>query len=221
MIPVRYNLKSLVVRRVGTVMTVFGVGLTVAVFVSFLAMVNGLQSAYISTGDPRHLLLIRQGSQVETNSFFDREIKRIVETMRGVEKVAGEIIIVVNHPRVTGESTNVLLRGISENSMELRPTIQLVEGRMFRPGLRELVVSRTISNRFKDLKIGDSIKLRRTDWTVVGIMDASNTAYDSEIWADYNELSGEFERPIYSSLLVRGHDVSSLAEVRTALAGDP
>ncbi|MBI4472775.1 MAG: ABC transporter permease [Acidobacteria bacterium] len=220
MIPIKYNIKSLIVRRVGTLMTVFGVALTVTVFVSFLAMVNGLQSAYVNTGDPRNLLLLRQSAQVETNSFFNRDIKPIVETMDGVEKVAGEIIIIINHPRATGETTNVIVRGISENSMELRPTIQMAEGRMFRSGLRELIVSQTIANRFKGLKLGDSVKLRQTHWNVVGIFDATNTAYDSEIWADYNELSGEFERPIYSSLLVQCADEAALRAVREELAND-
>src|SRR5436309_957369 len=84
MIPVRYNLRSLIIRRVGTIMTVLGVALTVAVFVSILAMGTGLQSVYVDTGDPLNLILIRQGSQVETNSFFNRNLKLIVEATEGV-----------------------------------------------------------------------------------------------------------------------------------------
>src|SRR4029078_4348140 len=95
MIPVRYNLRSIVVRRVGTLMTVLGVGLTVAVFVSILAMFHGLKNTFVGTGDPLNLIVIRQGSQSETNSFFDRPIKGIIETMDGVEKGAGEIDVVL------------------------------------------------------------------------------------------------------------------------------
>src|SRR6185312_3761591 len=91
-IPVRYNLRSLIVRRVGTIMTVLGVGLTVAVFVSILAMGAGLQSIYVETGEPLNLIMIRQGSQVETNSFFNRDLKLIVETTEGVTAVAGELV---------------------------------------------------------------------------------------------------------------------------------
>src|ERR1041385_898786 len=84
LIPIKYNLRSLIVRRVGTAMTVFGVALTVAVFVSILAMVHGMEGVFVDTGEPANLLVLRQGSQSETNSFFDREIKGIVETMDGV-----------------------------------------------------------------------------------------------------------------------------------------
>ena len=220
MIPIKYNLRSLVVRRVGTLMTVLGVALTVAVFVSVLAMVSGLESTFVDSGEPLNLILIRQSSQAETNSFFDRDIKPTVESTEGVTGVAGEIIILINHPRLTGETANVIVRGISANSLELRPRIKVVEGRMFRPGLREVVVSRSVSRRFKDTRVGAKIKIGRSSWDVVGTFDASHTAYDSEVWGDYNEVSGDFERPIYSSLLVRCADAASLQAVREKLAND-
>jgi len=221
MIPVRYNLRSIIVRRVGTLMTILGVGLTVAVFVSILAMVHGLQNTFVGTGEPLNLIVIRQGSQSETNSFFDREIKGIIETMDGVEKVAGEIVVIINKTRVAGDTSNVMLRGVSAStSMELRPTVKIVEGRMFNPGLRELLVSRSVSLRFRDSKIGDTLKIGRTTWKVVGIMDASQSAHDSEIWGDYNEIAQEFERPIYSSLLVKVRDPASMQSVKDRIAGD-
>src|SRR5215467_8227561 len=168
MIPVKYNLRSLVVRRVGTIMTVLGVALTVAVFVSVLAMVHGLESTYVDSGEPLNLILIRQSSQAETNSFFDRDLKSIVEATEGVTAVAGEMIVLINHPRVSGETANVIVRGISDKSLELRPRVKLIEGRMFRPGLREIVVSRPISNRFRNAKLGEKIKIRTSEWQVVG-----------------------------------------------------
>jgi putative ABC transport system permease protein len=221
MIPIRYNLRSIVVRRVGTLMTILGVGLTVAVFVSILAMVHGLQNTFVGTGEPLNLIVIRQGSQSETNSFFNRDIKGIIETMDGVEKVAGEIVVIINKTRVAGDTSNVMVRGVSAaTSMELRPSVKIVEGRMFNPGLRELVVSRSVSQRFRDAKIGDTLKIGRTTWKVVGIMDASQSAHDSEIWGDYNEIAQEFERPVYSSLLVRVRDQASIRAVQDRIAGD-
>jgi putative ABC transport system permease protein len=220
MVPIKYNLRSLVIRRVGTIMTVLGVALTVAVFVSVLALVQGIEGTFVDSGEPLNLILIRQSSQAETNSFFDRDLKPIVETTEGVTAVAGEIIVLINHPRITGETANVIVRGVSDKSMELRPRLKLVDGRMFRPGLREVVVSRPIANRFKDGKVGDKIKIGRSVWDVVGTIDAAHTAYDSEIWGDYNEISGEFERPIYNSLLVRCSDQQALTSVREKLKND-
>ncbi len=220
MIPIKYNFRSLRVRRVGTLMTIFGVALTVSVFVSILAMVQGLEATFVETGEPLNLLLIRQGSQTETNSYFDREIKGIVESVEGVADVAGEIIVIINHPRVTGQTSNLIVRGVGENSLTLRPRVRLAEGRMFQRGLREAVVSRSIATRFKNAALGDSIRIGRTEWKIVGLLDASRTAYDSEIWADYNEVAQEFERPIYSSLLVRCASEDALVSVRNKLRDD-
>lgn len=220
MVPLRYNLRSIVVRRVGTLMTVLGVALTVCVFVSILAMVQGLQNTFVDTGDPLNLIVIRKGSLSEVNSFFDREIKGIVETIEGVDKISAEVVVLLNAPRTSGETTNIVVRGVSDTSLELRPQIKLAEGRMFRPGLREVVVSRSIANRFKDAMLGDELKIGRTTWNVVGIMDAAQTAYDSEVWADYNEIAQEFERPIYSSLLVRAKDSGAIPAIKQRIADD-
>jgi putative ABC transport system permease protein len=220
MIPIRYNLRSLLVRRVGAAMTIFGVALTVAVFISILAMVQGLQGTFVETGHALNLILIRQGSLSEVNSFFNRDIKGIVETMDGVESVSGEIIVLVNSPRITGQTTNIMVRGVSDKSLTLRPQLSIAEGRMFKPGLREMVVSRSIATRFKDARLGDDFKVGRTTWKVVGILDAAQSAYDSEVWADYNEIAQEFERPIYSSLLVRAKDAGAIEAIKTRVEED-
>ena len=220
MIPIRYNLRSLIRRRMGTLMTVLGVALTVGIFVSVLALVRGLQNTYSDTGGPLNMLVIREGSQSETNSFFDRDVKGIVETMDGVSQLSGEIIILISHPRATGEEANIVVRGVSENAMELRPVMEIIEGRMFRPGLREIIVSQSVSNRFTGAGLGDRMRIGQIDWDVVGLFDAGRTAYDSEIWANYDELSGEFERPIYSSLIFSVSDPSAIPALEQRILDD-
>jgi putative ABC transport system permease protein len=220
MIPLKYNFRSLVVRRVGTMMTVGGVALTVGIFVSILAMVNGLENTYVNSGERLNLVLLRKGSQTETNSYYDRSFKGIVETMNGVQAVSGEIVVIINQPRLTGDPANLIVRGISDRTFDLRPKIRIVDGRMLKTGLREVLVSRSVSNRFKDGRIGDAIRIGRTDWKVVGIFDAARTPYDSEIWGDYGDVAQEFDRPLYSSLLVRCADENSLKEVQQKIVDD-
>lgn len=91
---------------------------------------------------------------------------------------------------------------------------------MFHGGLREIVVSRSIANRFRNAKLGESLKIGRATWNVVGILDARQTAYDSEAWADYNEIAQEFDRPIYSSLLVRAKDQAAIQSIRARIEED-
>ena len=98
--------------------------------------------------------------------------------------------------------------------------MEIVEGRMFRPGIGEVIVSRSVSNRFESAALGDRIRIGRVDWDIVGIFDAGRTAYDSEIWGSYNEVSGEFERPTYSSLLIRAADEASIPGLQQRIADD-
>ena len=220
MIPFRYNLRSIVVRRVGTAMTILGVALTVSVFVSILAMIQGLQNTFVETGDPLNLIMMRKGSTSEVYSFFNRDVKGIVETIEGVDSVSGEVLVLINSPRITGEPTNIIVRGVSDKSLALRPQVKIAQGRMFRPGVREIVVSESIANRFKGAQLGENLKIGSTSWNVVGILDAARTAYDSEAWADYNEIADEFERPIYSSLLVRAQSPAAIESIRERVDTD-
>jgi putative ABC transport system permease protein len=226
-IPLRYNIGSLWARRTGTGMTVFGIGLTVSIFVTMMALVSGLESTFVETGHDDQLIVIRQGSLNETNSYFGRDLFQTVRFLPGIARDAnqeplacGEIVVNINHPRIAGESSNIIVRGTSEQALKLRPEAVIVEGRMFRSGLREVVASRALSQRFQNLTTGATVHFGRSDWQVVGIFDAGGTAYDSEAWADYNAVAQDWDRPIYSSILLRVEDASAAEQIRRRIADD-
>ncbi len=226
-IPLRYNLGSLWARRTGTVMTVVGIGLTVSIFVTMLALVSGLESTFVTTGQDNQLIVIRQGSLNETNSYFSRDLLQVVRFLPGVSRdtrqeplAFGEIIVNINHTRIGGESSNIIVRGTTEAAHALRPEARVVEGRLFRSGFREIAASRALSRRFENLTLGSTIHFGRSDWQVVGLFDAGGTAYDSEIWADYDAVAQDWDRPIYSSILLRAEDAQAAARIQRRVADD-
>lgn len=226
-IPLKYNLRSLWVRKLSTAMTAFGIGLTVAVVLFMLALIHGLDSTFVQTGHENHLVLIRQGSQNETASFFDRAIFESVRLLDGIKKDAkgqplasGEIAVIINHERTGGDTANVLVRGVSPVAFDLRPEVQIIEGRRLRGGVRELMVSQTLSKRFKGMKVGDKIQIAASHWPIVGMFEASGTAYDSEIWADYNDVAQEWNRPIYSCIVLAATDAQAAAKLRKRIEDD-
>src|SRR5213592_4914735 len=85
-IPLKYNLRSVLVRRTGTLMAVLSVSATVAVFVSVMALARGLEAAFTATGHPLNLVVIRQGAQVETNSSVEREKLQTLKYLQGTAK---------------------------------------------------------------------------------------------------------------------------------------
>lgn len=226
-IPLKYNLRSLRVRWVGTLMTAVGIGLTVAIFIVMNALVNGLDSTFVQTGHENQLIVIRQGSLNESNSYFDRSLYETVRLLDGVARdssgqplASGEITVIINHPRLTGESSNILIRGLSEVGFKMRPEVKITAGRKMREGVRELLVSESLSKRFQDLQLGKSIHIARSDWRVVGLFEAGGTAYDSEIFADYEDVAQEWDRPIYSSILLKAVDASAAARLTKRIHDD-
>ena len=216
-IPLKYNLRNLIVRRVSTLMTVVTIGLVVAVFIALFALANGLNSSLVTTGAAENVLIIRQGSQTEMQSALSKESFQVIQTLPGIArdqdgkpKASAEIAVVVNLPRRgTGDSSNVTLRGISDTGIALRPQIKMVEGRIFRPDVGEAVVSRKIADRFSGTGLGQTVQLGRRSVTVVGVFDAGGSSFDSEIWASVNDVADAFDRSGYSSALVRAESVAT------------
>ena len=210
-IPLKYNLRNLRVRWRLTLATSFGVALVVAVYVMVTALAQGMQATYVSTGDPRNLLVMRKGSTAESSSQIVREDARRIRYAAGIARddkgdpmTSAEIVVLIFLQRIDGTGgANVLVRGMGRMGFELRPAEHLVAGRMFQPGMRECVVSRKIAERFAHCGVGEQFSTGKTLWTVVGIFDAARTAYDSEIWADADETRDVFRRDFYGSVLLR------------------
>ena len=78
--------------------------------------------------------------------------------------------------------------------LTLRPKAKLVEGRWFSPGQREVVVGKSIHDRFSGANVNDNLDFAKGQWKVVGIFDSGGTAYDSEIWGDLNQIAVDFDR---------------------------
>ena len=210
-IPIRYNLRNLVVRWRATVATALGIALVVAVFVMVMSLARGLAATYISTGDPRNLLVLRKGSTAESSSQITPNEVRQIRYLAGIDRNASgeplaspEIQVLVQMDRRDQTGTaHVLMRGLSPVGIELRPQIAILDGRMFRQGLNECIVSQRIAKRFAHCGIGDQFAGGKVHWTVVGIFAAAKTAYESEIWVDADEARAAFNRSFYGSILLR------------------
>lgn len=226
-IPLKYNIRNLMVRKVSTGMTVFVIALVVTVFLFVLSLWSGVTRTLSTNASDRNVVTMRTGAQAEMQSVVQRESAELIRALPGIERdgegrplVSPELITLVNVPRLDGKSTNVQVRGTSPIGMQLRPSIKLVEGRMFRPGTNEAVVSKILPTRMANVRIGDTLKAGSYRWTIVGYFDASGSAYDSEIWTDVADLQAQSKRPIYSIVYVRTPDAESALRYIEAVKGD-
>jgi putative ABC transport system permease protein len=228
-IPLKYNIGNLTSRRVSTALTILGIGVVNAVLVSMLALWNGVQHTTASSGSSANLIVLRDGAETELSSWFDREKFNIIRTIPGIAKradgqpiVSPELVMLFKLPRKGDtKGSNVEVRAVKPIAFEMRPNVKLTEGRMFRPGMNEVIVSRRIRDRFQSTDIGDSFHFGTQDYNVVGVFDGGGTAFDSEIWTDLDYLASARKRTTsFSSVLIQPADAASRKSVKDAIDND-
>jgi putative ABC transport system permease protein len=201
-IPISYNIRNLKLRKGLTIMTALGIALTVTTAIFLMALLAGLRKAFVSSGDPLNVLVMRKGSNAELSGGFDARLLPVLRTLPGIATdshgdpmVSGEWVVAIVLPRQDGSGeANVTVRGMMPDGLELRQGVKLVEGRWFRPGQREVVVSESIHKRFAHANVGDTLQFGKGPWKVVGVFDAGGSAYESEIWGDVNQMASDFDR---------------------------
>lgn len=227
-LPIQYNFRNVIVRWRATLSTILGIALVVSVFVLLLALARGIEASSANTGDPRNILVVRRGSQAESGSLVSREHFRtlryfdeVARNEQGEPIISAEVVVIVSAPRIdgTGEA-NTLMRGVTPRGIELRPQVELVGGRWFQPGQREVVVSRRLAARFAGFNIGGTIKAGQAKLIVVGHFDAKGSAFDSEAWMDADETRAIFDRDMYSSLLVRPKNPEAAIQLMKRIEDD-
>lgn len=227
-IPYSYSFRNLWTRRLTTVLTASGMALVVFVFAATLMLAEGLRKTLVDTGSYDNVVVIRKSAQTEVQSSIDRSQAAVVETqpevaIAGGERLAAkEIVVLISLPkRGSGKPSNVIIRGIGETSLLMRPQVRVVEGRMPRPGSAEIMAGASIAKRFQGGGIGETLRFGMRDWTVVGIFDAGTTGFSSEIWGDADQLMQAFRRPVYSSMIFKLRDPSEFARVKERIETDP
>lgn len=228
MIPIRYNIGNLKARRVSTAMSIFGIGVVIAVMLSMMALNNGVTSATVSSGSKDNLMVMREGAEAELSSWVTKDAFRIMRALPGIAKttkgepiISPELVILFKLPKKDNpKGSNVTVRGVTPMAFELRPYIKLVEGNMFRPGVNEIIVGRKVASRFVNCAVGDSFEFGPQSYKVVGIFDANGTAFDSEMWADANFLGDVRKRTAYSSTVVKPVDANAANELKNTIKND-
>ena len=228
-IPISYNVRNMILRKGLTLMTALGIALTVMTAVFLMMLLAGMRKAFVKSGDPLNVLVLRKGSTSELAGGFTKDKLPILSSLPGIAKdskgdplVSGEWVVIVVLPRKDGTGeTNVTLRGMGPEAFELRPNVKLVAGQWFNPGQHEVVVSQSIHNRFSHTNVGDMIDFGKGQWKVTGIFDAGGTAYDSEMWSDVNQVADQFNRQnAIGSAFLRATDAVSADALKHRVADD-
>jgi len=223
------NLRSLSQRKGASLAAAVGVAGVVAVLVSVLSIAEGFQATLETTGSEETVIVMRGGTDTEMNSILPLEHTRIIadapRILRGASGpvASAELFVIVDIPKIsTGTDANVPLRGVQPAAYEVRPRVQIVEGRRFEPGRNEIIVGVGAVGQFAGLEVGKTLRWGETEWTIVGLFATGGTVYESEIWCDAFVLQPAYRRGnTFQSVYARLDSAEAFEEFKDALTTDP
>ena len=225
-IPLKYNRRSLLVRRVSNGMTAAGIALVVAVFVVIMAMVAGLSHAIQMSGSSDNMIVVSRGSTTETGSSIRLDQFDALKFLAGIRRdgsgnplASPELAEQILMPGPDGTLDNLAVRGILPVGMQVHDSVHIFSGRVFAPGLSEIIIGRALVGRYPGCRLGEKMRFGRSWWQVVGVFEAGGSSFESEIWGDVHSLQDDANRgTVFNSVrlkLAPGGDTSGLIQ-RTA-----
>lgn len=224
-----FGLRTIPQRKGASVSAAFGIAGVVMVFVGVLSIAAGFRNAMTSTGRSDIAIVLRDGAANELSSNLGREEARVIKDAPGVARENGnpvasaELFVIINIPkRSTGTDANVPFRGLEAAGLAVRGNVKIVQGRMFESGHNEVIAGVNAAREFAGLDVGNTIKLGRTEWQVVGLFSVGGGAGESEMWADATVLQSAYQRGESSqSVYARLASPEKFREFKDALTSNP
>jgi putative ABC transport system permease protein len=229
MVPLNYIARNLWKRRLTTALTAGGLALVVFVFATVLMLDAGLKRTLVTTGEYDNVVVIRKGSDTEIQSSISRAQANVIEMNAavapgpdGLPRAAKETVVLISlHRRGSEQPSNVVIRGTSPAGLQLRPQVQMTQGRLFRPGSAEIIVGSNIAKGYDGTRIGERLRFAQREWTIVGTFDADASGFDSEVWGDADQLMQAFRRISYSAMVLKLAHGDLLERLRAEIDADP
>jgi putative ABC transport system permease protein len=205
MIPISYNVRSLMVRKTTTFATAGGIALVVFVLAAAFMLSAGVSKTLVAGGRPDNAIVTRKGADNEMSSSIDGPAVSLVLATPGVKKDetgapigGGEVVVVIAQERLGGEKgqiSNILVRGVSDNVLKIRPDVKLIEGRPAKPGTDEVIIGKGLVGKYQGMTMGDKFELKKNrPVTVVGVFEAGGSSFESEVWANLETARSSFGR---------------------------
>ncbi len=209
------NLRTIPQRLGSSGVAIIGIAGVVVVLVSVLSIASGFTAAMQESGSPTRALVMRSGADSEMTSGLTGAEADLIRQAPGIRRddqtalASAELYVIIDLPkRSTGTPANVPMRGVEPQTLAVRDTTSIVEGRMLEFGTNEIVVGRGASGQFAGLTLGSEVRSGQNTWTVVGIFEADGGVSETEIWCDARVLQGAYRRGNSYQLVVAKLDAT-------------
>ena len=187
------GLRYMVIRPGPALVMALSVGCTVGVFAAALAVAEGVERRFSAAAEDSRGLILSTGSPRELTSVLLPEEVTATRNLLPHARLSAETVM--TFPRLKmrdGTLHRMMVRGVTDAAFAIRPEVEVVHGRWFKQGLREITVGVGAAWAFDGLRIGDTVAhhdVPSVEWTVVGHFAAAGGFHESEVWADKDVLS--------------------------------
>ncbi|MEK6807148.1 MAG: ABC transporter permease [Pseudomonadota bacterium] len=209
------SLRSIPSRLGSSLVIVIGIAGVVGVMVALLSMAAGFEATLASTGRAERVIMLRGGATDELGSVIYKAQGDAVRDVAGIKQTADgrplmllEVYLLTEIVKIGGEGSNVVVRGTDPDVLQVRDEARIVQGRMFRPGTREVIVGRGAQSEFEGLALGKSVDVRDGGWTIVGVFETGGDTHESELWVDRATLQSASRRLAYTTVTAVLEDAS-------------
>lgn len=224
------NLRSIPGRYSTSLVIVVGIAAVVAVLISVLAMARGFIESATRSGRAERAIVLGRGANSEASGGYSRDNATTILNAPGIRKgedgrpvgSAEHLAFVLVPDKRSGRDAFVLVRGVGPQAFALRPEMKLVEGRMFKAGLNELIVGRAAQGRLAGMKVGDPVPFPQGEWQIVGAFESNGDSHESELLTDANTLLAAMRRgEVFNSTTVWLEDDASYDTFKDSVTTDP
>lgn len=209
--------------------TIIGVTCAVGVLVSMLAMGVGARRAAMGEVRPDRASVLSVEAVGPAQSSIPRDVAARIENLPGIRRnsrgqpiaVPEVSVFVKARSKDSGDLRGFAMIGASPGLTDYAPELQLTAGRMFNPGLRELIASNYCAHQYQHFSAGDRRIIKGVEWLVVGNFDLGRTAGGCFAYADAETLLSAFGRGSYNEVNVMLQSPTAFDELVNAIKGNP
>ena len=215
--------------RPGTLLvSIVGTTCVVGVLISMLSMGAGARAKLMQNARADRAWVLKHGAQGNFDSSLPRNDVPVIMDMPGIKKdtdgktlaYATVMDVVEGRKKKDNSRANFGLLGVSEEFSAVHPDFRITAGRMFRPGVRELIAGKSRHELFKNFEIGDHIRLRGNEWTVVGHFQAGGY-FDDSLMSDAPTVMSAFRNSAFNTVTVMLESPTAFDQLRSALKANP
>lgn len=217
-------------QRLGLVLTiVIGVACAVGVLVSMLAMGVGARREAMGNVRADRVILMSTGAAGPLQSSIAKDLLPLIYDLPGIRRnaagrpmaAAQALLYTQARKKASGEPMGFALTGVTAGLTDVQPELQLTSGRMFQPGLHELIASNKCARQLSNFAVGDKRVMRGGEWSVVGNFDLGRGEGTCVVFADAETILSAFRMNAYNQVTVLLESPGAFNQLADALKANP